>query len=108
MTTNLVEQIAKMIDTEGAYAVAYPSTAPSEPIPFTTRQKYFQAKYELLAIEIVKMLMAIERVKIRSDIIAWEKAGWLRMGVPINDPKFKEQADRIIEAKYSTGGGLCV
>lgn len=107
MTANLVEQIARMIDAEGAYAVGYPSTNPSQPIPFTVRQKYFQAKYECLAIEIVKMLMAIERAKMRSDLIAWEKAGWLRLGVPINDPEFKDQADRIIEAKYSTGGHLC-
>lgn len=54
---NIVEQVARMIDAEGAYAVGYPSTDPSaQPIPFTTRQKYFQAKYEHLAVEIVKLV----------------------------------------------------
>ena len=98
---NLVEQVARMIDSEGAYGIAYPdSSGTSSPIPFSIRQKYFQAKYECLAIDIIKRLMAARHAEMRTDLIAWEKDGWRRLGVPIGDPKFKEDADRIIDAKY--------
>lgn len=101
MAINLVDQIARIIDTEGAYSIAVDGTGPGAKMhPHTTRQKYWQAKYELLAIEILKRVGNYSRKEISEHLIEFEKAGWLRLGVPINDPKFKAMADKIIEAKY--------
>ena len=99
---NLVERIARMIDAEGAYYEAFNGTGPeAQKHDFTVRQKYFQANYELRAIEILNLLRPVGKDKIRNDLIEWEKFGWKRLGVPIDDPKFKEMADGIIEREYA-------
>ena len=98
---NLVEQIARMIDREGAYGIGFNGTGPNaQPHPFTTRQKYWQATYELLAVEILKKLMATPKDEIRNSLIEFERSGWLRLGVPVDDPQFKELADKTIADKY--------
>lgn len=92
---NLVEKIARMIDTEGAYSVW--KTENGEDSEFTTRQRYWQAKYECLAIDIIKTLMQVSAKDMREDLIAWEKQGWANLGLPIDSiPDF----DKLIESKY--------
>lgn len=98
---NVVETIARMIDAEGAYAVATDSTLPdAKPMPFTTRQKYFQSVYEVKAVEIVCSLRRYSPKEMTAFLIDFEKKGWRRMGVPIDNPKFRDMVDRIIEEKY--------
>lgn len=96
---NIVETVARMIDAEGAYAKAFGGTDASSPaIPFTTRQKYFQAKYEMQAIEILKLAAGAGTDKIKADLIQFEKDGWKRLGVPLEQ---LPEADAIIAAKYA-------
>jgi len=87
------------MDIEGAYAriTNWDGTLKE----YTTRQLYFQAAYEVKAIEILKMTLRTGEVRIRSDLIEFEKEGWRRLGVPIDDPKFKDLADGIIREKYA-------
>lgn len=99
---NLVEQIARMIDAEGAYTEWFDGTdEDAKPHPLTPRQKYFQAKYECQAIEILKLIGVMNKATIRSDLIEWEKMGWMRLGVPIDRPDLKERAEEIIAGKYA-------
>ena len=93
---NLVEEIARMIDDEGAYSVASTGTDGGEPIPFTTRQKYFQAKYECRAIELLKKIGGLTSTAIRTDLIEWEMRGWKGRGMPVDDPVLS----KIIADKY--------
>lgn len=98
---NLVDQIARVIDKEGAFAVAFDSTGHDAKMhPHTTRQKYWQATYELMAVEILKRVRLYTHNEIRQHLIDFEKSGWLRLGVPVDDPNFKELANKIIEEKY--------
>lgn len=102
---NLVEQIARQIDAEGAYGIGYPSTSPHAlPIPFTTRQKYFQASYECKAIDLLKMLLdaGFATDAVREELVQWEKFGWQRLGVNIElTPEIAAETDAIIRNKYA-------
>ena len=96
---NLVEQVARMIDAEGAYGVFYDNTrADASPCEPTVRQRYFQAYYECKAIELLKLLAGQTPAKIKRDLVEFEKEGWKRLGVPLE--KLPE-ADKIIEGKYA-------
>lgn len=101
---NIVERIARMIDAEGAYGMAFPGTNPAaDPIPFTTRQKYFQADYELKAIHILKMLLSagLATEEVREQLVAWEKHGWARLGINIEpDAETAALTDLTIREKY--------
>lgn len=100
--TNLVERIARMIDAEGAYSTWMNSAdADAKQHPFSTRQLYFQSSYELKAIEILKALAGVPLETIRADLIEWEKLGWERLGININqDAETKTVADDVIAKKY--------
>lgn len=95
----LVEEVARMIDQEGAYSEwCHTDGTPVEP---TVRQKYFQAKYECIAIDILKLVLKKSASEIRGELILFEKEGWRRLGVPIDDPRIKDEADRIIAEKFA-------
>lgn len=98
---NIVEQVARIIDSEGAYGVAYSDSACTQQIPFTTRQKYFQSKYEHLAVEIIKFIRRHDPQQVKDELIEFEKDGWRRLGVPIDDPSLRETADQTIREKYA-------
>lgn len=100
---NLVEQIARMIDAEGAYGVWYDNTCSgSEPVAPTTRQSYFRAHYECKAVEILKLLAGQTPKKIKADLVEFEKFGWERLfekhGLSLDQVP---DADRIIKEKYA-------
>jgi hypothetical protein len=93
---NIVEQVARMIDAEGAYAEYWGSSDPNaEPMPQTVRQKYFRTGYECKAIEILQLVTGMATEKIIADLIEFEKEGWRKLGVPIDDV-----GNRIIHKKY--------
>lgn len=78
---NLVEQIARIIDSEGAYSVAYDGTGPNaKQHPVTSRQEYFRAKYECDAIKILELINDYTDDKVRDDLIQWHKDGWEKLG----------------------------
>jgi len=98
---NLVEQVARMLDREGAYSVWYGTTSTDgKPLDFTTRQKYFQAVYEHLAVDILKFALNTGPSEIRKALVEFEKDGWRELGVPIDNAQISDEAHRIIEAKY--------
>ena len=92
---NIIDRIARMIDSEGAYSECYDGTGASAiKQPFSTRQKYFQARYEYLAIQIVDLFLGCERDDIRKDRITWEIDGWEKHGLP------RERAERMLKEKF--------
>lgn len=100
---NLVEQVARMIDAEGAYAEFYDNTREdAEPCEPTTRQKYFRAHYECKAIELLKLLAGQTPEKIKADLVEFERNGWERLfekhGLSLDQVP---EAEKIIRAKYS-------
>lgn len=103
---NLVEQIARLIDHEGAYSVWLDGTGPdAKEHPLTTRQKYYQAKLELDAIAILKLVAGVPLERIKADLIEHEKMGWKRLGIPIDrDDETKATTNEIIAKKYADLG----
>jgi hypothetical protein len=102
MRLNLVEQVARMLDAEGAYGEWYDNSSfDAEPMPPTPRQNYFRAHYECKAIEILKLLAGQTPENIRADLIEFEKEGWKRefakRGLAFDQ---LPGAAQIIEAKY--------
>jgi hypothetical protein len=99
MADNLVVEIAKMIDAEGAYSVWYSGTDPNaEPKPHTTRQLYFQADYELKAIAILKRLRSLTSDEIGEALVQHEIAGWRRLKIPIE--QLGDEGEQIVRRKY--------
>lgn len=94
---NLVEQVARMLDDEGAFSVAYADVSGKVAIALTTRQKYFQAKYEARAVELLKFISSMTKTAIKADLIEFEMQGWKRLGVPLER---LPDARAIIEDKY--------
>jgi len=94
---NLVEQVARMLDDEGAYSVAYGSTSGADPLPLSPRQKYFQAKYEARAVELLKFIGSMTKTAIKADLVEFEMQEWKRLGVLLER---LPDARAIIEAKY--------
>lgn len=88
MTENIVNRIAKLIDSEGAFAT-YKSTgdpdAPND--PYTTRQLYHQAKYRMQAIAVLEMVLPISRETIQQDIQKFTEDEWIRLGMPVSMAK---------------------
>lgn len=100
---NLVEQIAKMLDTEGAFAEFFDLTDPeAKPMPPTTRQKYFQARYKHTAVMILDMLLNISHDKIKEDLVEYEKRMWQELGLDLNKPEIKDMANKLIQDKYDS------
>ena len=98
---NLVEQVARMIDAEGAYGAFYNNTrADAKPCEPTTRQKYFRAHYECKAIEILKMLAGQTSAKIKADLVEFETLGLKKLlgkhGISLDQ---LPDADKIIADK---------
>lgn len=94
---NLVERIARMIDTEGAYAEAYDGTGEDARLhELTTRQKYFRAAYELKATQLLKMTLEYDAETIKKMLIEFEMSGWRELGVPVDDPLLS----KIVAEKY--------
>lgn len=84
---NLVERIARIIDAEGAYAEAYDGTGGNARLhELTTRQKYFRAKYELKATQILKLVLSYNAETIKKMLIEFEMDGWRKLGIPVDDP----------------------
>lgn len=98
---NIVEEIARMIDCEGAYGERFDNTRPeAKPCEPTTRQKYWRARYDHIAVGVVKRLAMFRSDELKSQLVEFEKAGWRKLNVPIDDPALKPSADRIIADKY--------
>jgi hypothetical protein len=102
---NLVEKIARMMDKEGAYSTGYPSTNPkTKPIPFSTRQKYWQSTYECIAIDILNLISSISKDQIKEDLIEWEKYNWERLGL---SKEVIRNLHDIIKEKYNKQNSKC-
>ena len=94
---NLVEQIARMIDAEGAYSEWYENTSDGiEPAEPTTRQKYYRAKYESKAVDILRTLMRHDQRSIRQALIDFEKEGWKKYGIDVDALRMS----KVVEDKY--------
>lgn len=82
---NLIERIARLIDSEGAYGVAFSSTSENaSPIPPSIRQKYFQSKYEHEATQIAKIILNAGPDKLRNDLVDFDVETWGKLGLPAN------------------------
>jgi hypothetical protein len=96
---NIVEKIARMVDREGAYSEWQDATG--KIVPPSIHQEYFQALYESLAVDLLKLFLTLNAKEVREELVEFEKNGWRKLGVPIDDPRIKKQADELIAAKFS-------
>lgn len=94
---NIIEQVARMLDAEGAYGDFQGS--PESAVAYVrSRQNYFRAHYECKAIELLKLMLTYKPEDVRAALIEFEKDGWRKLGVPLDK---LPDADKIIFAKYS-------
>lgn len=100
---SLIDEIAKMLDSEGAFAEFFNLADPeAKPMPPTPRQKYFQARYRHLAVQILNRVLNLSHEKIREELIAFEKKLWKELGLDLNKPAIKDLAENMIEDKYGS------
>jgi len=94
---NLIEQIARKIDTEGAYSEWFDGTGlDAKKILPTTRQKYYRSRAEHLASEVAKIILEAGIERLRSDAENFEIECWGKLGLPISD-----DLKRIVADKYA-------
>ena len=103
----LIDVIAKMIDSEGAFSANYTTTGlGSKPIPPSSRQKYFQAKYRHTAVKIVRLLLDRSHEDLIKELVSFEKNAWKELGVDMTIPEIKDMVDKLIENKCGSASFL--
>ncbi len=100
---NLIDDLAKMLDSEGAFASFFDlADTEAKPMPPTSRQKYFQARYRHLAVKILNRVLNLSHDEIREELIAFEKKLWKELGLDLNKPAIKNMAEDLIKDKYGS------
>lgn len=100
---NLIDEIARMLDSEGAFAEFFDLADPeAKPMPLTPRQKYFQARYRHLAVQILNRVLNLSHEEIREELIAFEKKLWKELGLDLIKPEIKDMANKLIQDKYGS------
>lgn len=99
---SIVEKAAAIIE-PGAYATDwFGGTGPdARPVKLSglseSRRNYFRASAECRAIEILRIAASMTQAELRAALIEYERDGWRRLGLPMDDPELRE----VIERKYS-------
>ncbi len=96
---NIVEQVARVIDHEGAYTEWFDGTGfDAKPHSPTTRQKYHRARAESDAVTILKLALAAGPEALREQLIEFEMQGWRERGIPVDQPELA----KVVTEKYAT------
>ncbi len=78
----LITRLARIIDTEGAYSKYYSSTSLESELPLTSRQKYFQSKYEIDILTILNFIKGMTKEQIDSEIAKHSDECCKRLNIP--------------------------